>query len=57
VPESVTLEFVLAKTTKNTKMFEEKPAPGSPPVVGTIYVQKWWVGDAEKIKVTIQKEK
>jgi hypothetical protein len=56
VPESVTLEFVLAKTTKNTKMFEEKPAPGSPPVVGTIYVQKWWIGDAEKIKVTIEKK-
>lgn len=49
-----TIEFVREKETKNTVKFEEKAKPGEPPVIGTLYVQKWFVGAAETVQVTIR---
>jgi hypothetical protein len=53
-PLRVTLH--LARETKNTVRFEE-PEGGEPPVIGTLYVQKWAVhrlGDPESITVVIE---
>lgn len=46
--------FEFEKETKNTVRFNEKPEPGKPPVIGTLYVQKWVVGEAKSLKVTIE---
>ena len=35
-----TVTFELEKETKNTYRFEEV-AKGSPPMIGTLYIQKW----------------
>jgi hypothetical protein len=51
----VTLTFEKEKETKNTIRYQEKPAEGQPPIVGTLYVAKFWAGSAQQIKVTITK--
>lgn len=48
------VKFTREKETKNTVKFQEMPAPGSPPVIGTLYVQKWAVGDAQTLTVYIE---
>jgi len=51
-----TVGFTKEKDTKNTVRFTEDAVPGEPPIVGTLYVQKWFVGDAAKLKVTVEVE-
>ncbi len=49
--------FGLERETKNTYRYNELPTDdGTPPVVGTIYVQKWALGTKapEKLSVTLQ---
>ena len=49
--------FVLEKETKNTKRFSEEPSQSGPPIVNTLYVQKWALinlGNPEKLRVTIE---
>jgi len=48
------VEFQKEKDTKNTVKFAEVQTQGEAPVVGTLYVQKWFVGDANRLKVTIE---
>jgi hypothetical protein len=48
-----TLIFVLEKETKNTIRFQEKPADGQPPIIGTVYIQKW-AKPANTITVTVE---
>ena len=50
-----TVKFKVEKETKNTVKFEEVPDPGQPPIIGTLYVQKWFVGDARELEVTVKK--
>jgi hypothetical protein len=50
------LTFKRLRETKNTIRFEEEAETGHPPVIGTIYIQKWFVGDAAEITVTVEKE-
>lgn len=50
-----TVKFKVEKETKNTVKFEEVPAEGQPPIIGTLYVQKWFVGDARELEVTVKK--
>ena len=50
------LIFKKEKETKNTVRFQEEPAEGQGPIIGTLYVQKWFVRDADTLKVTIDKE-
>ena len=54
--ENTTIIFCKLRDTKNTVRFEEEVPPGKPPVIGTIYVQKWFAGDADKLTITIGKE-
>jgi hypothetical protein len=49
-----TVQFEKEKDTKNTVKFAEVQAPGEPPIIGSLYVQKWFVGDATKLKVTVE---
>ena len=49
-----TIEFQKEKDTKNTVKFAEVQTQGEAPIVGTLYVQKWFVGDANRLKVTIE---
>ncbi len=50
-----TLAFIREKETKNTVRFQEEPAPGQPPVIGSLYVAKWYAGDAQRLTVTVEK--
>lgn len=45
--------FEKAKETQNTVVFKEKPEKGKPPVVGTLYVQKWAAEDVDRVEVTL----
>lgn len=44
------------KETKNTVKFAEVQTQGEPPIIGTLYLQKWFAGDATKLKVAIEAE-
>jgi hypothetical protein len=58
MPESntTTLSFKRLRETKNTVRFEEQTEPGKPPVIGTIYIQKWFIGDADAMTVAVTPE-
>ena len=49
------ITFVFEMETKNTARYEEE-AEGQPPMIGTLYVQKWAPGKdlPKKITVTIE---
>lgn len=49
-----TRKFTKEKETKHMTVFTEQPGAGKPPIVGTIYVQKWFAGDAKEITVTVE---
>ena len=51
-----TVVFRRLRDTKNTVRFEEEQSSGNPVIIGTLYLQKWFVGDAEQITITIEKE-
>lgn len=48
------LTFVPEKETKNTIRFQEEAKPGEPPVIGTLYVAKWFATGAKKVEVTVK---
>lgn len=50
-----TVEFEMEKETPNTVRYKEVPAEGQPPVIGTLYLQKWFAGSAKRVKLTIEK--
>ncbi len=43
--EPQTLRFTVERETKNTVRYQEQ-AEGKPPAIGTLYVQKWLLGQA-----------
>jgi hypothetical protein len=47
-----TLTFTLERETKNTIRYAED-ASGKPPAIGTLYVQKWLLGNEPPRKLTI----
>lgn len=49
-----TIKFEVEKVNKNSVRYKELPEDGMPPVLGSIYVQKWFAGSNEKIEVTIK---
>ena len=53
---STTLTFEYEKETKNSVRYQEVPEPGTAPVMGTLYVQKWFAGGAKHLEVTIKKK-
>ena len=48
-------EFQMDKETKNTIRYAEV-TEGKPPAIGTIYIQKWFLGKKvpDKLKVTVE---
>jgi hypothetical protein len=48
--------FEYEKETKNSVRYKEVPDEGTAPVVGTLYVQKWFAGDCKSIEITIDKK-
>lgn len=44
------------KETKNTVRYQEVTEEGKPTVIGTLYLQKWFAGEADTINVAIEKE-
>jgi len=51
-----TITFELEKQNKNSVRYKEIPEEGMPPVIGSIYVQKWFAGNSKNIEVTIAKK-
>jgi len=53
--EKIVAEFEIEKETKNTVRYSEI-TDGKPPVIRTIYIQKWVLGKnpPRKIKVTVE---
>lgn len=53
----VKLQFAKEKETPNTIRYKEQVGEESPPVLGTLYVQKWWLGTSapKELTVTISK--
>jgi len=52
--KSKTVTFAREKETKNTVKFSEVQTQGEAPIVGTLYVQKWFAGDSTSLKVTVE---
>lgn len=52
----VIVNFEYEKETKNSVRYQEVPVEGKAPIVGTLYVQKWFAGSTKNIAVTIDKQ-
>ena len=50
------VKFEQEKETKNSIRYKEVPDEGQPPIVGTLYVQKWFAGNSQSLEVTIDKK-
>ena len=53
--DSVTIQFTKEKETKNTIRYQEQPEEGQPPIIGTLYVAKFWAQGADRLTVTVTK--
>jgi hypothetical protein len=51
-----TLKFVIEKETKNSVRYKEVPDEGQPPIIGSLYVQKWYAGNSKTLEVTLTKK-
>ena len=51
-----TINFSFEKETKNSVRYKEQPEEGQAPVMGTLYVQKWYAGDCKSLQITIEKK-
>lgn len=49
------VKFEFEKQNKNSVRYKEVPEDGMPPVIGSIYIQKWFAGDSKNIEITINK--
>ena len=52
---SQVVKFEIEKETKNSVRYKEVPPAGEAPIVGSLYVQKWFAGSTKNIEVTITK--
>ncbi|MGB0783554.1 MAG: hypothetical protein ACPGRG_10315 [Marinomonas sp.] len=52
----ITLTFEYEKETKNSVRYQEVPEAGKAPIMGTLYVQKWYAGNTKTLEVTIEKK-
>ncbi len=50
------IKFEFEKQHKNSIRFKEIPEEGMPPIIGSIYVQKWFAGESKNIDVIISKK-
>ena len=49
-----TIKFTFEKSNKNSVRYKEVPEEGMPPILGSVYVQKWFAGDKKNIEITIR---
>lgn len=52
----VTIQFEIEKETKNSVRYKEVPEEGKAPVLGSLYVQKWFAGSSKKLEITVEKK-
>lgn len=50
------VNFTIEKETKNSVRYKEVPEEGEAPIVGSLYVQKWFAGNSKNIQITIEKK-
>lgn len=53
---NVIVNFEFEKETKNSVRYKEVPEEGKAPIVGSIYVQKWYAGSSKNISISIEKK-
>lgn len=53
---AVIVHFALEKETKNSVRYKEIPEEGKAPIMGSIYVQKWFAGATKSLTITIEKK-
>ncbi|WP_169565807.1 hypothetical protein [Neptunomonas japonica] len=52
----VTVTFEYEKETKNSVRYQEVPEEGKAPIMGSLYVQKWFAGNTKLLEITIEKK-
>ncbi len=52
----VIIQFEIEKETKNSVRYKELPEEGKAPVLGSLYVQKWFAGNSKKLEITVEKK-
>lgn len=50
------VRFEYEKEAKNSIRYKEVPEDGTAPIVGSLYVQKWFAGDSKTLEITIDKK-
>ncbi|MEO9654791.1 hypothetical protein [Marinomonas sp.] len=50
------IQFEYEKETKNSVRYKEVPEDGKAPIVGSLYVQKWYAGNSKNLEITIEKK-
>ena len=50
------VHFKFETETKNSIRYKEVPEPGKAPIMGSLYVQKWFAGETKEITLTIEKK-
>ncbi len=50
------VKFEIEKETKNSVRYKEVPEEGQPPIIGSLYLQKWFAGSTKQLEVTISKK-
>ena len=50
------VKFEYEKETKNSIRYKEVPEEGTAPIVGSLYIQKWFAGNSRSIEITIDKK-
>jgi len=53
---AVTVKLEFEKETKNSVRYKEILEEGKAPIVGTLYVQKWFAGNSKKLEISIEKK-
>ncbi len=49
------IKFEIEKENKNSVRYKEIPKEGMPPILGSIYVQKWFAGNSKYIEISVKK--
>ncbi len=50
------VKFSYEKETKNSVRYKELPEEGKAPIVGSLYVQKWFAGNSKTLEITIERK-
>ncbi|MGY5453076.1 hypothetical protein ACVFI8_19365 [Agarivorans sp. MS3-6] len=50
------IRFEIEKETKNSVRYKEVPDEGTAPILGSLYVQKWFAGNSQTIEITLDKK-